>query len=214
MRRLIQAVGCSAVIWAMVALPAAAGDRGASAVVRDFQAGLLATMKEAGRLGVKGRYERLAPLIERNVHLPLMIATASSPFWRQGTKEQKQNLLAGFLRMSASTLATLFDGYDGESFRVVRERKPGGPTVLVDTEILRPDKDPIDITYVAARLRDRWWIIDIIVDGGISEVKVRRNEYLKLLTEGGLDRLTRALEDRATRLLSGQATAQAPGGAG
>lgn len=195
-------------IWVSLALPATAGGSGASAVVSDFQAGLLETMKDAGKLGVKGRFERLKPLIERSFHLPLMIATATSPFWRAGTREQQQNLLAAFQRMSASTVATLFDGYDDEAFRVVRERKAEGPTVLVDTQIVRPDNDPIDITYVAARLRDRWWIIDIIVAGGISEVKVRKNEYLKLLTEGGLDRLTRALDDQATRLLSGQESAE------
>jgi phospholipid transport system substrate-binding protein len=192
----------------MLAYPARAGMDGGSAVVARFQAGLLETMKKAEELGVKGRFERLAPLIETNFHLPLMIATASSPFWRTGTSEQKHALLAAFKRMSASTVATLFDGYDGESFRVVRERAAGGPTALVDTQIVRPKNDPIDITYVTAKLRDRWWIIDIIVEGGISEVKTRRNEYLKLLKEGGLERLTRALDDHATRLLAGRETAQ------
>ena len=46
------------------------------------------------------------------------------------------------------------------------------------------------------------------MEGGISEVKVRRNEYLKLLKEGGLDGLTEALNNKASRLLSGKETAQ------
>ena len=45
-------------------------------------------------------------------------------------------------------------------------------------------------------------IIDIIVAGGISEVKVRRNEYFALLKEGGLPRLTRELQARSSEMLT------------
>lgn len=175
-------------------------------MVQGFQSVLLDTMKQAKALGVKGRYQRLEPAIREAFHLPLMIATASAPYWQDGTAAQRSRLLAAFHRMSASTVATLFDDYGGETFRIVRERKTAGPTVLVDTQVVRPADDPVDITFVAARLQDRWWIIDLIVGGGISEVKVRRNEYARFLREGGLDRLARALDEQADHLL-----AQRPG---
>lgn len=178
-------------------------------MVQAFQAVLLDTMKNARTLGVKGRYEKVGPAIRQAFHLPLMAATASAPFWRAGTEQQRERLLAAFHRMSASTVATLFDDYGGETFRIVRERNPDGPTVLVDTQILRPSDDPVDITYVAAKLGGRWWLIDIIVGGGISEVRVRRNEYAAFLREGGLNRLAQALDGRADRLLAGKAASAA-----
>jgi phospholipid transport system substrate-binding protein len=190
------------VIGVLAAVPASASAAGASPVVQGFQAVLLDTMKQAKALGVKGRYERLGPAIKEAFHLPLMMATASAPYWRDGTAAQRTRLLAAFQRMSASTVATLFDDYGGETFRVVRERKSAGPTVLVDTQVVRPGDDPVDITFVAARLQERWWIIDLIVGGGISEVRVRRNEYMRFLREGGLDRLAQALDEQADHLLA------------
>lgn len=202
MQRLFRSLIALPVIAVLCAAPTAGSAGDASAVVRSFQAVLLDAMRQAKALGVKGRYEKLGPAIEAAFHLPLMAATASAPYWHDGTAAQRSRLLAAFHRMSASTVATLFDDYGGETFRIVRERETAGPTVLVDTQVVRPEDDPIDITYVAARLRDRWWIIDLVVGGGISEVRVRRNEYARFLSEGGLDRLTQALDEQADRLLS------------
>lgn len=200
--------------WSIVAVlmlvsPSLADNRGPTAVVKGFQASLLSAVKDAENIGVKGRYAILEPAINRTFHLPLMAATATAPYWRAATSQQRKNLVTAFRKMSATIVATLFNSYDGETFSVVRERITKGPSVLVDTQISRPDESPIEITYVAARIRDRWWLIDIIVAGGISEVKVRRNEYIALLKEGGLPRLTRELYTMAERLLTESQTAKA-----
>jgi phospholipid transport system substrate-binding protein len=107
--------------------------------------------------------------------------------------------------MGASSIVTLFNEYDGEVFRIWRSRKTSGPTILVDTKIGNPkDKDPTAVTYVTAKIQGRWWIIDVIVAGGISEVKVRKNEFSAVLKRGGLDKLISVLNTRADRLLSGK----------
>ncbi len=188
--------------------PVLSDNSSAKGVVEGFQTGLLDVMKRAKKLGVKGRFETLSPIIENRFHLPLMIATASAPYWKAGSREQRSKLLAAFHRMSASTLATLFDGYNDEYFRIERERKTSGRVVIVDTQIIRKKDDPVNISYATVDLKDRWWIIDVIVSGGISEVKARRSEYSAFLKKGGLDRLAAAFESSADRLLSGKEKAK------
>lgn len=174
-------------------------------VVKGFQSGILDVLKKFDTLDIKGRYDLVAPLTKQNMHITLMAATASSPFWRSGSEAQKSDLVRAFHRMGASTIVTLFDEYDGEVFRIWRSRKTSGPTVLVDTKIGNPkDQDPTAVTYVTAKIKGRWWIIDVIVSGGISEVKVRKNEFSAVLQKGGLDELVKVLNVRADRLLSGK----------
>ena len=57
---------------------------------------------------------------------------------------------------------------------------------------------------MTAKIQGRWWIIDVIVAGGISEVKVRKNEFSAVLKKGGLDELISVLNARADALLSGK----------
>ena len=191
---------------------AGAKEDGPSALVQAFQSDVLEVMKRGRELGLAGRYARLAPMIESAFHLTLMIATSSSPYWRKATPEQRRRLKSAYKRMSVSILATFFDDYDGETFETVREREGPQRTVLVDTRVLRPDDDPIDISYVLVRLGERWWIIDVIVAGGISEVVVRRSEYQRLLAEGGIERLIAALDDKADKLLAGKIKGGPAGG--
>ncbi|MDP6884234.1 MAG: hypothetical protein QF830_08865, partial [Rhodospirillales bacterium] len=49
-----------------------AGVDDAAAVVTRLHGALLSVMKEADALGVKGRFQRLSPEIERSFHLTLM----------------------------------------------------------------------------------------------------------------------------------------------
>ena len=194
-------------------LPSAGAEQGRpSALVEAFQGDLLEVMKQGKELGLAGRYARLAPMIERSFHLTLMIATSSSPYWRKATPEQRRRLVEAYKRTSGSILATYFDDYGGETFETVREREGPQRTVLVDTRVVRPDDDPVDISYVLIRLGERWWIIDVIVGGGISEVAVRRSEYQKLLAEGGIERLISALDDKADKLLAGKIKGGPAGG--
>jgi len=194
----------SLLIVLFISNPVLSDNSTARGVVEGFQTSLLDVMKRAKELGVQGRFKVLGPLIEDRFHLPLMIATASAPYWKAGSAAQRSKLLAAFGRMSASALATLFDDYKGEIFQVERVRKSSQRLFIVDTKIIRKKDDPVFISYVAVDLKDRWWIIDGIVSGGISEVKARRSEYSALLKKGGLNRLTYALETKADRLLAGQ----------
>ena len=171
-----------------------------SAVVRQFQSGLLSVMKDADRLTVQERYERLVPLIEESYHLGTMIRVASSGYWTQTTDDQKHRLLSAFKRMGGTTLATLFSGYSGESFDVLGERPGPQETVIVASQVVRPEKPPIAINYVTRQFGGRWYVIDVILDNSISELTVRQSEYRAVLQKGGIEALISLLDGKANEL--------------
>lgn len=182
--------------------PADAAETLPRTIVERFQGDLLAVMKEAETLGVRGRYRRLAPVIENSFHIPLMIRWASAPYWKGAGEDRQNRLRAAFLRMSIATLATLFDGYSGQTFVFVGESPgPQRRTRIVETRIVDPDQSFVAIDYVARKVGDRWFIVDVLVDKGISELTVRRSEYRKVLRDKGIDGLIATLEAKAGQLL-------------
>ncbi len=173
----------------------------ATALVVRFQDELLAVMKEAAALGVKGRYERLAPLIDDTFYLPLMAQIATGPYWERANETERTRLVAAFHRMSASTLATLFDGWSGQIFKVTGEAPGPQKTTIVKTKLMETDGSSVDLAYVAKKFRDGWFLIDVVVDNGISELNIRRSEYLMLLKTKGVNGLVNALNAKADRLI-------------
>jgi len=202
-RRSTVFLALSLLCLAYTTLPARAENENGSAraVVEQFHASLLSVMKDAKALGVKGRYDRLAPEIEHAFHLPLMIRVATGSFWGKATEAQRQQLIKAFTRFSVGTYAVQFNGYSGEVFKTVGERPGPQNTVLVHTRIVDHDK-PVDLTYVTKRIKNQWRIIDVLLANDVSELAVRRSEYRQLLKKGGIDGLIVALNDKADALVA------------
>ncbi len=182
--------------------PAAAGATAdtPSAVVEGFHGNLLAVMKEAGELGVKGRYRRLESAVASAFDLQRMIRIASGSYWKKAAPAKREALLAGFARMSVGTYAAQFDGFSGEAFETLGEKPGPQGTVLVKTRIVRPDDSPVGLTYVLKQADAGWRIADVLLDDSISQLAVRRSEYRRVLRKNGVDGLIAVLNRKADEL--------------
>ena len=173
-----------------------------SDIVGEFQAQLLQVMKEAKNLSVKERFDRLSPSVEDAFHLQLMIQIVTGSYWKEAMTTERMQLVEAFRRMSVTTLATFFDGYAGEVFKLVKERPGPQKTQIVMTKLQKSDKSTVDIAYVTRRFKKGWKIIDVIVDSGISELKVRQSEYRQVLKNEGVPGLILLLNNKADELIS------------
>ena len=179
-----------------------AAEMTSSEVVERFQASLLEVMKEAETLTIQQRYARLRPSVEKSFHLPLMIQIAAASHWKESTTSERRQLVNAFRRMSISTLATLFDGFSGEKFKLIDEKPGPQKTTLVVTKLIKPDQSSIEISYVTRPFKNEWRIIDVILDRGISELMVRRSEYRLILKNKGVSGLIAILNGKAEELVT------------
>ncbi|MDA0306847.1 MAG: ABC transporter substrate-binding protein [Proteobacteria bacterium] len=171
-------------------------------VVTSFHEALLDVMKQAKKLGVKGRYEKLVPVIKKGFQLRLMAQIATGSFWRKADAAELEALVAAFSHLSISTYASQFDGYSGQIFKTDGEKPGPQKTTLIATRIINPGSDTVEITYVTRNIQGAWRIIDVLLGGGISELAVRRSEYRQILKTGGIPGLIKTLNAKADHLLS------------
>ena len=139
--------------------------------------------------------------VENSFHFPLMTKIIVGKYWKKMNQQQKIELKSSFHRMSVTILATLFDDYNGEKF--IYEKTKNGPskTKLIFTHLLKPNLEKVSIIYVTHKFSGGWRIIDVIVDGGISELKVRQSEYHRTLKINGVSGLIKLLNDNANRMI-------------
>lgn len=193
-----------AILPVILALAAGAPARAATSpteLIGQFHSALLEVMKEAKTTNIQQRFKMLEPTIEHSFYLPLMIQVASGSHWKDISEPKRAELIAAFGRMSVGTYASRFDGYSGESFKTIGAVQGPGSTVLVKSQILRPGKAPVDLTYVTKKFGEEWRIVDVLLDNGISELAVRRSEYHRILVNGGVDRLIQALNEKTAALI-------------
>ncbi len=171
-------------------------------VVSTFQERLVDVMKVADQLSVKKRFDQLVPAVDDAFHMPLMTQIAVGSYWKNTAEKERKKAVQAFKSMSVSTLATLFDGYSGEVFEHQTNTPGPSKTIIVKTDLIKSDGSRIQIAYVTKEFKSGWRIIDIIVDGGISELKVRRSEYRQVLKTSGMTGLINLLEEKARELMS------------
>ena len=172
-------------------------------MVRDFYDTLLATMKDGPTLGFAGRVDRLAPVITKSFDLPLMTRIAAGAQWASIASDDQHHLVDAFSRFSIASYAANFDSYDNERFEILGELPiQNGTGTIVETRLIPSKGDPVQMNYLLRPSPSGLKIIDVFINGTISEMAGRRSEFSSTLARGGAPALLEALEARTRTLAS------------
>jgi phospholipid transport system substrate-binding protein len=173
----------------------------AQAVVDRLHDGLIGVMKGASSAGFEARARALDPLIRGAFNLPLMAKTAVGPYWERMTEAQRAQLVDAFSRLSVAHYADRFKGYSGERFELLGAQSGPRDSIVVETRLLTSDGDTVSLNYLARPAETGGWkLVDVFVDGSISELAVRRSEYTSVLRSQGVDGLLQTLERKIAQL--------------
>jgi phospholipid transport system substrate-binding protein len=173
---------------------------GPRAVVSTFQDTLLATMKEAGPLGFEGRYQRLQPAMESAFDLEQMTRIVVGARWGRLSEVERKQVVELFRRFSVSTYASEFSGYGGEQFEIGDDRAQPGLGTIVETRLVLKDDKPVALNYLLRQTPQGWKIVDVYLDGTISELARRRDEFASIIRTRGVDGLIALLKKKNEEL--------------
>jgi phospholipid transport system substrate-binding protein len=159
-------------------------------------------MKQADTLGYQGRHERLAPLLKDVFDLPFMVEKSVGRHWKTVSEQDRQRLLETFVQFTIANYAGRFDGYSGQHFETMREEASLRDTIVVHSQLVDPGDDPVQLNYRLRLVDGSWRIIDVYLNGTVSELALRRSEYSSLIKREGLEALITALDDKIAALAS------------
>jgi len=187
-------LGLAMLSYPVHAAPASGGD-----TVQGLYDALLATMKNGRTLGQSGRFTQLEPVIRRSFDIPAMARLSVGPAWALLSEAQRQQVTDSFARYISAIYADRFDSYAGQKLQVTGE-EPAAAGVMVRSQIIKANGEPVKIDYLMRRNGAGWLISDIYLDGAISEVATRRSEFAAILKNEGADGLIAALNRKADML--------------
>jgi phospholipid transport system substrate-binding protein len=181
---------------AMLSCPVHAAAASSSNTVQGLYDALLGTMKNGRTLGQSGRYTQLEPVIRRSFDLATMARLSVGPSWAGMSEAQRQQVTESFGRYISAIYADRFDSYAGQKLEVTGEQpNPGG--VMVTSQIVKANGEPVKVDYLMRRNGEGWLISDIYLDGAISEVATRRSEFGAIIRTQGVEGLIVALNRKA-----------------
>lgn len=203
MNRLVSGIRGALLLGPVLALSlsaaVAAGPADPREAVEKFYSTLLGTMKDAGKLGYAGRYQKLEPVVLEVFDTPSMTRTAVGARWSSLTEDQRKELTEAFGRFISATYASRFDGYSNEQFVVKNTKELPDNAVVVETQMTRVNEESINFNYVLRRGEDGWRIGDILF-GAVSEMANRRAEFSSVIRRDGINGLIAELNKKVKDL--------------
>jgi phospholipid transport system substrate-binding protein len=172
---------------------------GAAAHIQTYYQELMPTIQQAGRLSVRERDKRFAPAITTFFDLATMTRLAIGPAWKSFSPAQQAAAQDAFTRFMVAEYASQINDYSGESFVVDPQTSPvsRGGGEIVKTKLLQPGGRTVNINYLVRGGR----VIDVYLNGTISDLATRRDEFASIIATGGADGLIKRLQDRTQSLL-------------
>jgi hopanoid biosynthesis associated membrane protein HpnM len=170
----------------------------AVAPVQSFYDGLLSTMKQGKALGIKGRFEKLKPVIEASFDMPGMTRLSVGPAWNAMSDADHAALIKALTRYTVASYASNFKSFDGEKFVVEPVAKDRNADKVVMSKLVTKD-ETIPFNYLMRKNGASWKVIDIYLNGFVSQMAKQRSDFSSTVTAGG----AAALEKKINTLADG-----------
>ncbi len=183
-----------------------AADMAADPAVRQiesFYAALLDTMKRGEQLGLQGRHLKLTPITEEIFDLAAMAQLSVGPSWQSLSESEKQEIVGAFTRMTIANYAKNFGKFAGEQFLVEPLVKTRNSDKIVESKLLSSDRSSVPFNYRMHLVGDKWKIVDIYLNGYVSQLALRRADFSSTITNSGAAGLVRKINDMVDKQMTG-----------
>ena len=83
-----------------------------------------------------------------------------------------------------------------QHFETLGEEPAARGTILVKTEFVQPTDDNVKFDYRLRKTNGRWRVIDVTLDGKVSEMTLRRADYTSVIDRDGYPALVEAVQKK------------------
>ena len=176
------------------------------ATIASLQQGLIAAASAPANATLEQRYRALEPVIVATHDLPYIAEFALRRQWSSLSEADRERYVAAFERLSVMTYAARFKAVGANTFRAIVLQSGAQPAdssgrAQVSTAVARAAQADVTLEYLLQQSEQGWRIINVIADG-VSDLALKRAEYSRVFTSGGIDGLVAELEQQTQRLAS------------
>ena len=142
---------------------------------------------------------RFGKLFDENFDIPSISRFVLGKYWKSATKTQKKEFIVTFRNYVVKTYSSRFNEYTGEKLSLISSENESNPKLfIVHTALNREDAPPIKVDWRVGLKKDRYVILDIIIEG-ISLAITQRSEFTSVIdqNDGNVDNLIKLLKEKS-----------------
>lgn len=168
----------------------------------------IAVFKDQG-VAPADREKKLRAIAESHFDFERMARTAVGRHWREFSPDQQSQFVPMFTAFIEDVYLSQMEHYSVEkvqqavessNIQFIRERIDTPEEAVVFSEVTLQNRGkPLDVNYMLKRSEAEWKIYDINIDA-ISVIANYRNQFNRVLNDGGYDRLAAIMHQKQQAL--------------
>ena len=179
--------------------PAFGADLPPDAIIKNTAQEVLTIIKKDKDI-LNGNSQKIVDLVEQKVlpHFDFerMTRLAVGRAWKTATPEQQKALIHEFRTLLVRTYSTTLTQYRDQTVEYIPVKMdPGQTDVDVETKVIQPGAQPIQIVYSMEKTDAGWKVYNIAVDAA-SLVITYRSSFASEIRNHGIDGLIKTLADK------------------
>jgi phospholipid transport system substrate-binding protein len=188
----------------LLALPARAAEADPAAQqIESFYSALIDAMKQGKELGLQGRYKQITPVTQQTFDLPGMAQMSVGPAWATMPEPDRKAIVDAFERLTISNYAKNFSSFGGEKFTVDPNVKMRNADKIVESKLIGGDGKATPFNYRLRLTDGKWKVVDIYLNGYVSQIALRRADYASTVASAGAAGLAKKINDLADKQMGG-----------
>lgn len=167
------------------------GEQAAREAVDQTVQAVLAVLRDK-QLSPQARREEVEKLAYDRFDFQTISKLVLARNWPKLSAEQRAEFTTEFKRHLSLTYGKALEDYRDEKVEISATRRESNGDVTVRTQILGHGADPVKIDYRLRQHGDKWYVIDVIIEG-VSMLSNFRSQAQELISQHGPDGLIREL---------------------
>jgi phospholipid transport system substrate-binding protein len=170
--------------------------------IKSFYATLIDVMKRGKELGIEGRFKQLKSATESAFDLTEMTRLSVGPTWTGISETDRKALVNAVERLTLVNYAKNFAKFSGEQFIVQPEAKPRSEDKIVESRLVASDGTQVAFNYRMHPVEGHWKIVDIYLNGNVSQLALRRADFASTVEKLGPNGLVEKLNQMVDKQMS------------
>lgn len=141
------------------------------------------------------RMQQFREMFAQNFDVQAIAKFVIGRYWQSATPEQRQEYLEVFRDYVLAAYGSQFARYSGVTFQVLEQRALSGNDSLVTAQIIRPNEEPLRVSFRVRDTGGKFTIVDVAVEG-VSLLVTKRSEFSSVISREGIDGLIARLKSQ------------------
>ena len=166
-------------------------DAGPVATVESLHNALLTIARMDGEDNFGKRYSLLEPTISECFDFRKIAKLVTGSHWEIGLKSEREDFEKSLLGVAVHNYVLNFKGNSKLQFKLVKKTIRKNKAVI-ETSLINPGDTITKLKYVLYKEKERWFIVNVVAQG-VSDLSLKRADYMRFLESNTLGNLAKKL---------------------